>query len=355
DPVFRGFPPDVEVFEFHLCHFDLPPGAARLARSPRYQNQAIRYGPVAYAIQCHLEPSLEDIREWFGASPRLVERFESRHGPGSLEPFFDEYAAYVPFLQQTGRQLFGRWLDNALALGRLGAVARAVAAAPNVGGGGSVLVGRDRERLRIDSMLDAAREGRSGVLVLRGEAGSGKTALLDDACTRAAGLRVLRTAGRDAEIEAPFAALAELCRPLAPLLETLPPARAEALAAALGFAGAPVVRDRFAAYAGALDLLTAAAEEMPLLLVVDDAHLLDDASAYAIAFLAQRLEADGIALLVASEAAGDLPDAEELRVSGLDSAAARSLLEARGGDELAPAVAERVLAAARGNPLALLE
>src|SRR5215216_6502570 len=124
DPVFRGFPPDVEVFEFHRCHFDLPPGAVRLARSPRYLNQAIRYGRVAYAIQCHLEPSLAEIRAWFDDSPHLLAQFESRHGPGSVEAFFDEYAKFLPFLQRTGRQLFGRWLENGLALGGLRARAR---------------------------------------------------------------------------------------------------------------------------------------------------------------------------------------------------------------------------------------
>jgi GMP synthase-like glutamine amidotransferase/tetratricopeptide (TPR) repeat protein len=356
DPVFRGFPPDVEVFEFHLCHFDLPRGAIRLARSPRYQNQAIRYGRVAYAIQCHLEPSLEEIRAWFESSPHLLARFESRHGQGSVEAFFDEYAKFLPFLQRTGRQLFGRWLEHALALGGLRAAAHAVAAGPHHGRDlGDELVGRDRERMRIDALLDTAREGGSGVLVLRGDAGSGKTALLDDAVSRAGGLRVLRTAGRDGEIEVPFAALAELLRPLIGLLETMAPARAQPLAAALGRSDTPGQRDRFAAYAGALDVLTAAAENEPLLVVVDDGHRLDDASAEAIGFLAQRLGADGIALLIASEAADDLPEAEELALLGLEPAAARSLLEARVGDALAPAVSERVLAAAQGNPLALLE
>jgi tetratricopeptide (TPR) repeat protein len=349
DPVFRGFPADVEVFEFHLCHFDLPPGAVRLARSPRYENQAIRYGRVAYAIQCHLEPTLDEIRSWFETSPSLVERFESRHGVGSVEAFFDEYATFVPFLQRTGRQLAGRWLEHALALGGLRGATRGVAPSR----GDVTLVGRERERSRIDAVLDAAREGGSGVLVLRGEPGSGKTALLDDAVSRAAGVRVLRTSGRDTEVEVPFVALAELCNPLAWLLEALPAARAEPLAAALGLEHAPRAGDRFAVYAGALDLLTAAAEEEPLLVVVDDAHSLDEASAEAIAFIAQRLDADGIALLVATEAPDDLPEAEELAVRGLEPAAARFLLEA--GDDLAAPVAERVLTAARGNPLALLE
>ena len=355
DPVFRGFPPDVEVFECHVCHFDLPPGAVRLARSPRYQNQAIRYGRVAYAIQCHLEPSLEEIQAWFDGSPHLMARFEARHGRGSVEAFFDEYAKFLPFLQRTGRQLFGRWLENALALGGLRVAARAAGARPHQGSPNDELVGRHHEQMRIEALLDVAREGGSGVLVLRGDAGSGKTALLDDAVSRAAGLRVLRTAGREREIEVPFAAVSDLLRPLVGLLETMPPARAQPLAAALGLGDAPATRDRFAAYAGVLDVLTAAAENEPLLVVVDDAHRLDDASAEAIEFLAQRLGADGIALLIATEAADDLPEAEELPLAGLEPAAARSLLEAHAGKALAPAVSERILAAARGNPLALLE
>src|SRR5207244_4158301 len=139
--------------------FDLPPGAVRLARSPRYENQAIRFGRVAYAIQCHLEPSVDDIRVWFEGSPNLVARFEARHGPGSVEAFFDEYARFVPFLQRTGRQLFGRWLEHALALGGLRAAARSVSAAPRRTADG--LLGRERERLRLDALLEAARAGES--------------------------------------------------------------------------------------------------------------------------------------------------------------------------------------------------
>ena len=113
--------------------------------------------------------------------------------------------------------------------------------------------------------------------------------------------------------------------------------------------------DRYAVYAGALDVLTAAAEETPILVVVDDAHLLDDASGDAIPFIARRLWIDGIALVVATESDAELPDAEELRLGGLDPAHARSLLFARFGTELAPAVVERIVDAAHGNPLALLE
>ena len=84
DPVFRAFPPDVEVFEWHSDTFDLPESAVRLARSSRYENQAFHVGRTAYAIQCHLEPSLDDVRDWFDAWPSLGETFEARYGHGSL-------------------------------------------------------------------------------------------------------------------------------------------------------------------------------------------------------------------------------------------------------------------------------
>ncbi|MEA2419654.1 MAG: hypothetical protein QOE60_1860, partial [Thermoleophilaceae bacterium] len=356
DPVFRGFPPDLEVLEWHTNHFDLPPGGIRLARSPRYENQAIRFGRVAYGIQCHLEPSLEDIRAWFEGFPTLSEVFEARHGAGSVEAFLGEYATFVPLLQATGRQLFGRWLENALALGGLGLAAQAVNKArapvlePPTGS-----FGRDAERGRIDIALRAAREGKSTVIVLRGEAGIGKTALLDDAVQRSTGLRMLRIRGEDSEPELPFAGLAALCRPLAGYLEAIEPARAERLAGVLGLEGPARAEDRFSVSAGTLDLLAAAAEETPLLVVVDDAHWLGDATSEAIAFVAQRLDNDGIALLVATEAEDDFPGLEELRLAGLDLPASLALLEASYGEQLAPDVADLVVEAASGNPLGLLE
>src|SRR5262245_11215195 len=100
DPVFRAFPPDIEVFEFHSDTLDLPEGAVRLARSPRYENQAFHVGRTAYAIQCHLEPSLDDARDWFDA-PSLAQTFEARYGRGSVAGFLEEYARTMPLLQQT--------------------------------------------------------------------------------------------------------------------------------------------------------------------------------------------------------------------------------------------------------------
>src|SRR6478752_7274285 len=307
DPVFRAFPPDVEVFEWHSDTFDLPEGAVRLARSSRYENQAFHVGRPAYAIQCHLEPSLDDVRDWFDAWPSLGETFEARYGRGSLAGFLEEYARSMPLLQQTARQLFRRWLENALAHGRLASAASSAGTAtvPDQG-----LLGRTRELERIGRLLDEARGGRSGAIVICGETGVGKTALLDAALERADGMRVLRISGVEDVGERPYAGFEELCRPLLSGIGALPDTLRQALSATLGL-GTAERGDRFAAYAGAMWLLAAAAEEDPLLVCVDDAHLLDDASL--------------------------------------------TILERRFGDELSPTMVAEVVDVARGNPLALRE
>jgi GMP synthase-like glutamine amidotransferase len=357
DPVFRGFPPDLDVCEWHSNHFALPTGAVRLARSPRYENQAIRFGRVAYGIQCHLETSREDLEAWLELFPDTIGLFESRHGPGSVPAFLDDYGTVVPRLRETARQVFGRWLENALAVGNLAGTARAVRTVePRDGDPARALIGRDGERASIASALTTARQGGSAVIVIRGEAGAGKTALLDNAVARAGGLRVLRTRGDDPEGDQRFTALAELCRPLFDQLARLPQARAAAVASALDLdPPAHGVVDRYSVYAGTLDVLTAAAEEYPLLVVVDDAHLLDDASAEGIAFIARRLRIDGIALLIATEGDDGFSNAEELRLPPLDPAHARALLYARFRGELAPAVVERIVESGQRNPLTLLE
>jgi GMP synthase-like glutamine amidotransferase/DNA-binding CsgD family transcriptional regulator len=355
DPVFGGFPPDLDVCQWHSNHFELPTGAIRLARSPRYENQAIRFGRVAYGIQCHLETSREELEAWLELFPQTIGLFESRHGAGSLPAFLDDYGAFVPRLRETARQLFGRWLENALVLGNLAGTARALRTfSPRGAGPARALIGRDGERARIESALAAARQGGSAVLVVRGDAGAGKTAQLDDAVARARGLRVVRARGADPEGE-PFAGLAQLCEPLLDRLERLPAARAAALSSALGLGAPTGTFDRYAVYAGMLDLLTAAAEETPILVVVDDAHLLDEASAEAIPFIARRLRIDGIALVIATESDDGFAEAEELRLRALDPANARALLSARFGSELAPAVVDRIVESGQGNPLALLE
>src|SRR6476661_4093760 len=174
DPVFRAFPPDIEVFEWHSDTFDLPEGAVRLARSPRYENQAFRVGRTAYAIQCHLEPSLDDVRDWFDAWPSLGETFEARYGRGSLADFLEDYGRSMPRLQQTARQLFRRWLENALAHGRPASAASDAGIATVAD---KRLFDRAREQERISRLLDEARAGRGGAIVICGGIGIGKTAL----------------------------------------------------------------------------------------------------------------------------------------------------------------------------------
>jgi GMP synthase-like glutamine amidotransferase len=352
DPVFRAFPPDVEVFEWHSDTFDLPEGAVRLARSSRYENQAFHVGRTAYAIQCHLEPSLDDVRDWFDTMPSLGETFEARYGRGSIVGFLEEYARSMPLLQQTARQLFRRWLENALAHGRPAAAASGARTATVSDEG---LLCRAREQERIGRLLDEARAGRSGAIVICGETGVGKTALLDAAAERAEGMRVLRVSGVEDVSERPYAGFEELCRPLLGRISALPDTFRQALSATLGLAAAER-GDRLAAYAGALWLLAAAAEEDPLLVCVDDVHLLDDASLEALAFIAGRLGAEGIALLVATGGdPGTFGAAEVIELQPLDRAASLTLLERSFGDELSPTVVAEVVDVARGNPLALRE
>src|SRR5215218_10437673 len=155
-----------------------------------------------------------------------------------------------------------------------------------------MLFGRERESGRIDEVLDAAREGRSGALVVRGEAGIGKSALLNAAVERANGMKVLRALGVESEVDVAFSGLHELLRPALSSVEAIPEAQAIALRAALAL-GREAVAERLAVFGGALSLFAVVAEEQPLLCVIDDAHWLDEASAAAMTFVARRLDADG--------------------------------------------------------------
>jgi DNA-binding CsgD family transcriptional regulator len=204
-------------------------------------------------------------------------------------------------------------------------------------------------------LLDAARAGRSGVLVLRGDPGVGKTALLEWAVESAAGLRVVRVAGVESEMELAFAALQQLCAPMLDKLERLPDPQREALGVAFGLkAGA--APGRFLVGLAALSLLSEVAEQQPLLCVIDDAQWLDRASAQALAFVARRLLAEPVALVLAAREPGEefrgLP---ELLVGGLGDGDARELLSSVIGGPLDERVRDRIVAETRGNPLALLE
>ncbi|MGY1619856.1 AAA family ATPase [Geodermatophilus sp. SYSU D00691] len=218
-----------------------------------------------------------------------------------------------------------------------------------------MLAGRDPERAAVAAAVDAARAGRGGALVVRGVAGSGKTTLLTEALAAVEDLTVLRTSGVESESPLAFAALQRLLWPLRGRLEALPAPQRAALRAALGEADGE--GDRFLAFLGTLSLLADAAEERPLLAVVDDAHWLDDASSAALLFVARRLQAERVGLLFAARdgdvrrfEADDLPTVVLGGVTGPD---ADALLSARGAVD--PAVRDALVASTGGNPLALVE
>ncbi|MGW0230337.1 helix-turn-helix transcriptional regulator [Actinopolymorpha singaporensis] len=224
-----------------------------------------------------------------------------------------------------------------------------------------MLYGRASEQERLASLVEDARAGRSGVLVLRGEPGIGKTALLDDLAdrARAAGVRVLRGAGIEAEAALPYAGLHLLLHPVLDRIGALAPPQAGALSAAFGLSSAPAGGDRFLVGLGVLSLLSEVAEDGGAVCLVDDAQWLDRASADALTFAARRLDADGVAVVFAARDTADaFPSTglAELRLAGLAPDAATAVLDSRPvKGPLTAQVRARVLAEAHGNPLALAE
>src|SRR3984885_50864 len=204
-----------------------------------------------------------------------------------------------------------------------------------------MLLDRLPERAALSQLLDGARAGRSGVLVMRGEPGVGKTALLDYAIESAAGLRVARVAGVESEMELAFAALQQLCAPMLDKLEGLPDPQRDALGVAFGL-NTGAAPDRFLVGLAALSLLSEVAEQQPLLCVIDDAHWLDRASAVAL-------------VLAAREEGEEFRGLPELLVGGLGAGDARELLGSVLRGPLDERVRDRIVAETRGNPLALLE
>jgi DNA-binding CsgD family transcriptional regulator len=215
-----------------------------------------------------------------------------------------------------------------------------------------MLLGRDRERQELAALLADARLNQSGVLVVAGDVGIGKSALLDDAAEHArdAGMRLVRARGIESEARVPFAALLELLRPALGALERIPAPQAAALEGALALRPA-AAEDRFAVGAATLSLLAAYAEDAPLVALIDDAHWLDGSSADALLFAVRRLVADPIAVVVAvrdgEPSFVDGAGLRLLRLEGLDRDAAAALV----GDT----AADRLHRATGGNPLALLE
>ncbi|TMR35324.1 hypothetical protein ETD96_23440 [Actinomadura geliboluensis] len=219
----------------------------------------------------------------------------------------------------------------------------------------SALLDREAERAALDDLLEGLRSGRGSALVVRGETGVGKTALLEYAVDAAADMRVLRAAGVETEMELTYAGLHLLCVPLLDRLGTLPDPQRDALSVAFGLQeGAPPAR--FLVGLGVLTLLAEAAEERPLLCVIDDVQWLDRASAQALVFAARRLLAEPVGLLFAAREPGeDFRGVEDLEVRGLPDQHARTLLRSVVRFRLDEPVQNRILAETNGNPLALLE
>jgi DNA-binding CsgD family transcriptional regulator len=220
-----------------------------------------------------------------------------------------------------------------------------------------MLFGRASECGELDRLLARARQGRSDAIVLRGEAGIGKSALCAYAVEQAKGMTVLEARGAPTELELAYSGLADALRPVLGMVGEIPERQAAALASALAI-GPPLEDGPFAICTATLSLLAAAAEREPVLVVVDEAQWLDASSAEALLFAARRLEADGVAFLLAlREGHPSLLERTELRelhLIRLDRDAASALLASRAG-ELAAVVAEQLLRAAAGNPLALVE
>ncbi|HZC74197.1 MAG TPA: AAA family ATPase [Jatrophihabitans sp.] len=221
-----------------------------------------------------------------------------------------------------------------------------------------MLFGRAAEQARIAELLDEARDGRSGVLVLRGVAGVGKSALLDLARGEAAGMTVLYACGIESEARLPYAGLHQLVRPVLGYLDRLPRPQAGALRAALGLEHG-TGDEWFLVSLAVLSLLAESADENPLLCVIDDAHWLDDASAESLMFAARRLQAEPIAMLFAAREGEartfDAPGLDDLWLAGLDRDAASALLDRQVGSTLSEDARDRLISDTDGNPLALME
>jgi DNA-binding CsgD family transcriptional regulator len=218
-------------------------------------------------------------------------------------------------------------------------------------------LGRTSERVVIDRLLANVRGGQSAVLVIRGEAGIGKTALLQYAARQASGLRVEHVTGVEAEMELPYAGIHQLCAPMLPRLDALPQPQQDALRVALGLTSGQVP-ERFVVGLAVLGLLSAEAEERPLLCLVDDAQWLDAASGLILGFVARRLSAESVAIVVAlrePSARQEFDGLPHLPLRGLTDEEARTLLRRAVPGPLDDRVRDRIVAETRGNPLALLD
>jgi DNA-binding CsgD family transcriptional regulator len=218
-----------------------------------------------------------------------------------------------------------------------------------------VLIDRRDERAALDRLTNAVRMGESRVLVLRGEPGIGKTALLDYVSEHASGCRVVRASGVQSEMELAFAGLHQLCTPMLGLLDRLPVPQQEALRTAFAMSAGPAP-DQFHVALAVLGLLSEAAAEQPLVCLVDDLQWLDRASARALGFVARRLAADSVGMVFAARTpSADLAGLPELTVTGLREEDSRTLLASALPWPVDPPVLSQIIAETFGNPLALLE
>ncbi len=228
--------------------------------------------------------------------------------------------------------------------------------------GDAMVPGRAREIARVDGLLRAARGGRGGTLVIRGEPGIGKTTLLEHATERATGMTVLEARGVESDAELAFAGLFDLFRPLGEedlsrITQDLAADQRHDLLDRLRD-GRPVAVERFAICTVVLRILCSAADRQPVVVCVDDAHWLDPASADAILFAARRVRHDRVAVLLAVRDDSDRPELrgfEEIALRGLDGAASAELLRSMSRFRMPDASASRLVAATGGNPLALIE
>jgi DNA-binding CsgD family transcriptional regulator len=217
------------------------------------------------------------------------------------------------------------------------------------------LIGRHAETRALTDLVDHVRAGRSRVLVVRGECGLGKTALLDWVVEHAGDCQVLRAGGVEAEMELAFAGLHQLLAPILSRLDNLPPPQRDALQMAFGFreGAAP---DRFFIALAVLSMLADTAKQQPMICLIDDVQWLDRASAQALAFVARRLGDESVGLIFATQlATEELSGLAELHLDGLSNADARTLLDRALNAPLDPVIREQIVTESRGNPLALLE
>ncbi|MGA8682345.1 MAG: ATP-binding protein, partial [Acidimicrobiales bacterium] len=219
-------------------------------------------------------------------------------------------------------------------------------------------MGRESELARLEELLDAARAGRSGALVLSGEPGIGKTALCRATAEMATGLEVLSARGVSSESQLPFAGLAELFAPVVDLVAALPPRQRAAMEGALALGPAESV-DPLAVGVATLGLLAAVAEKAPVLCTVDDLQWIDISSAQALIFAARRLHAEGVAMVFTKRPDDELEtptlELETLVLAGLSPAAATEVLRDAAASPVDSEVAQSLHASTSGNPLALVE